>query len=541
MILSDFNPHYLIVGGGSAGCVLANRLSEDAGTRVMLLEAGPPENWLVRMPAGIAALVPLKTSRNWAFQSVPQKELNGRTTYQPRGRGLGGSSAINAMIYIRGAKSDYDAWGEAASGWCFEEVLPYFRRSETFEPGPSGDNTLHGGSGPLNVCSLRAPHRASAAFVKAARQAGVPINDDFNGCTLEGAGFYHVTQKGGERMSAARAYLDPVRSRQNLKIVTGVRARRIIVEQGRAVGVTGQAAGREIRVPCLREVILCAGAIQSPQILMLSGIGPPEHLRSKGIEVVRDSPEVGRNLSDHVDYLDLRESRDPTLFGFTARQALLGPMHLLRYIRSRHGQLTTNIAEAGAFLKSDPDLTDPDIQLHFCIAAAGDHGRERNWGVSGIGLHTCLLKPLSRGAVELVSPDPDTAPSIDPRYFSDARDLHKLIAGIRLARNILVQPAMKEYTGRDLHPAPSGKVDEAGLEEMVRARAESIYHPVGTCRMGDDAQSVVDGRLRLRGVAGLRVVDASVMPDIVRGNTNAPTIMIAEKASDMIKADYRPN
>lgn len=536
--MAEIEADFVVIGGGSAGCVIANRLSEDPDCRVLLVEAGPPENWLNRVPVGMAALVPPLTARNWGFDSVPQPALHGRRLYQPRGRGLGGSSAINAMIYTRGTPGDYDAWGKAAPGWSYADVLPLFRRSERFLDGPTGNNTPHGGEGPLSVSPQRSPHRASAAFIDAAIQSGLPRNDDFAGPSLDGAGLYHVTQQDGRRMSAARAFLDPIRSRPNLTILTDTRAERLIIAGRRVNGVALRRGRERFSASAAREAILCAGAFQSPQLLMLSGIGPAAHLAALGIPLVEDSPEVGANLADHVDMLDLRASRDPTLFGFTPYQALMGPKHLLDYWRGR-GQLTSNTAEAGAFLRSDASLAEPDIQLHFCIAAVGSHGRERNWGVSGIGLHTCLLKPKSRGTVRLASNEVDTAPLIDPRFLSEAEDLEVLAKGVEAARAILKQPALARYVHRSLSPPEMPGRD--GLIAAIRARAETIYHPTGTCRMGADRGSVVDERLKVRGIVGLRVADAAIMPEIVRGNTNAPTMMIGEKASDLVKADWRLN
>lgn len=528
---------YVVVGGGSAGCVLGNRLSENPANRVVLLEAGPAENWMVRMPAAIAALVPLRTQRNWAFRTVPQPELGGRKGYQPRGRGLGGSSTINAMIYARGTPGDYDGWAQENAGWSYADVLPHFRNSECFTAGPTGGNTLHGGAGPLPVSAQRFPHPASHAFVAACVEAGLPANLDFSGPSLEGAGLYHVTQKDGQRASVARAYLEPVRQRANLRVITGAMAERILFDQRRATGVVFSQGPARREVRARREVILSAGAFQSPQLLMLSGIGPAAHLRQLGLQVLRDLPGVGENLQDHLDFLQLHRSPDASLFGFTLYQTLAAPAHLWNYAVRRSGRLTTNVAEAGAFFRTDPALAEPDIQLHFCIAAVGDHGRERHWGVSGIGLHTCVLTPKSRGTVRLRTANPMDGPLIDPRYLSHPDDLPRMLSGAREAQRILRQPAFARYLGRALHGSEAP--DDTELSELIRARADTIYHPVGTCRMGLGPADVVDARLRVHGIANLRVVDASIMPEIVRGNTNAPSVMIAEKAAAMIAVDQK--
>ncbi len=532
---------FVVVGAGSAGCVLANRLSADPANRVILLEAGPAENWMVRMPAAIAALVPLRSPRNWAFRTVPQPELGGRKGYQPRGRGLGGSSTINAMIYARGTPGDYDGWARQNPGWSYADVLPHFRAAENFTAGPTGGNTLHGGSGPLTVCAQRSPHPASQAFVAACVEAGLPANSDFSGPSLEGAGLYHVTQQHGQRMSVARSYLEPVRQRPNLRVITGAIAGRILFDQRRATGVAFRQGASQREVRAGREVILSAGAFQSPQLLMLSGIGPAAHLRQGGLAVLHDLPGVGENLQDHLDFLQLHQSPDASFFGFTLYQTLAAPAHLWNYAVRQRGRLTTNVAEAGAFFRTDPALVEPDIQLHFCIAAVGDHGRERHWGVSGIGLHTCVLTPKSRGTVRLKSADPTDAPLIDPRYLSHPDDLPRLVSGAREAQRLLRQPAFAPYLGRALHGSEAPNENE--LAGHIRARADTIYHPVGTCRMGPGQLpghlDVVDARLRVHGIANLRVVDAAIMPEIVRGNTNAPTIMIAEKAASMIAADHK--
>ncbi len=522
---------YVIVGGGAAGCVLASRLSEDPGVRVCLLEAGGAgRNWLVRVPFGMVLSVPMPFI-NWGFKTVPQQELNGRRLYQPRGRALGGSSAINAMIYTRGHPSDYDAWAAAGNrGWSWREVLPYFKRAEA---NARWRNEFHGADGPLPVSDSFTDNPMQAVFQAAAQQAGFPLTDDFNGARQEGVGVYQVTQRLGERWSVARAYLEPQVARPNLRVLTGARARRVLFAGRRAHAVEFRRHGRPQTAVARAEIILCAGTFQSPQLLMLSGIGDGEALSRYGIAVVQHLPGVGENLQDHLDYTLIRRARSPDLIGFSPR----GVAHLLRavgrYRREHRGMLATNVAEAGGFLRTDPRLPKPDVQLHFCVAIVHNHGRTLRHLFHGYSLHVCVLRPASRGRVRLASADPDAAPAIDPAYLSDARDLDVLVRGFQLARRILDAPAFAACRRRELFTAQVHSEEE--IRAAIRARAETIYHPAGSCRMGNDPRAVVDAELRVRGVEGLRVVDASIMPTLIGGNTQAPTMMIAEKAADLLR------
>jgi choline dehydrogenase-like flavoprotein len=523
---------YLIVGGGSAGCVLAARLSEDPQVRVALLEAGPPDNSvLIQCPAGLAVLAK-NGQANWAFETVPQAGLNGRRGYQPRGKVLGGSSSVNAMIYIRGQRTDYDDWAaEGNPGWSYDDVLPYFKRAEHNE---RGADAWHGSGGPLNVMDLRSPNRFGPVFVEAARQAGHALNADFNGATQEGVGLYQVTHRNGERCSAAKAYLAPARVRPNLQVITDVRVTRIVTEGHRATGVEFVQAGHVQRLRATREVLLSSGALQSPQLLMLSGIGPADELARHGIALVHDLPGVGRHLHDHPDVVQVVNAPHlKDLFGLS----LSGIVRVLRGVfewrAQRSGMLTTNFAEAGGFIKSRPDEATPDLQLHFVIGKLVDHGRKTVFG-HGYSCHVCLLRPKSRGRVTLASADPLAAPLIDPNFLAERDDVDRLVRGFKLMRSIVQQPALAGYAGRELEASARAQTD-AQIEDFIRNFGDTIYHPVGTCRMGTGALDVVDAQLRVRGMQGLRVVDASIMPRIVSGNTNAPTVMIAEKAADMIR------
>ncbi|HEX5755401.1 MAG TPA: choline dehydrogenase [Arenimonas sp.] len=521
---------YIIVGAGSAGCVLANRLSEDPAVRVLLLEAGP-RDWhpFIHMPAGLAKLVG-KKGVNWDYSTAPEPELGGRMLWWPRGRVLGGSSSINAMCYIRGHARDYDDWAaQGAAGWDWDSVLPYFRRAEGNTRGASA---LHGGDGPLTVSDLRHHNPLSQVFIDAAAQAGWARNDDFNGAQQDGVGYYQVTIRDGRRCSAAEAYLAPIRERPNLKVVTSALARRITFEGGRASGVLYTARGQAFCEGATREVILSGGAINSPQLLMLSGIGPAAQLQQHGIETLVDLPGVGGNLQDHLDACTMQRCIQPVTY-----DRLSDVKVALDYYLFRRGPGTSNIAEAGGFVRSRLATDErPDIQFHFVPAQLDDHGRNRLPG-DGYTLHACFLRPRSRGRLFLASSDAASKPRIEAGYLSDAEgfDLKVMVEAVKLSREILAQSAFDAYRGEELFPGARAS-DNAGIEAFIRRKAESIYHPVGTCRMGrdEDPDTVVDAQLRVRGVEGLRVADASVMPTLVGGNTNAPSIMIGERAAALI-------
>ncbi len=533
---------FVIVGGGSAGAVLAARLTEDPSVTVHLLEAGGRGDGIfARVPMAAAAVVPgYVKSSNWRFSTVPQKGLNNRIGYQPRGRGLGGSSLVNAMLYIRGHQQDYDEWAAlGCHGWSWNEVLPWFRKAED---NIRGADALHGRGGPLQVCDQNWARPINLAFIKAAEQCGYRHNDDFNGPSQEGVGLYQATQfwqgpKRGERCSASAAYLHDVMHRRNLTITTGAHVTRILVEQGRAVGVVYRQGSEERTIRAGREVILAAGALQSPHILMLSGIGPADHLRQHDIPVILDQPGVGANLQDHLDYTMIFRSADTDLFGLSlkATRDLLQAANEWR--AERLGHLRSTCAESGGFLKTDASLDRPDIQLHFLVGMVDDHVRKMHWG-HGYSAHVCVLRPHSRGTVRLASADPFAAPLIDPAFLSDPRDLTTLRKGARRMSEIMAAPALARYRGRELYPA--GESD-SNLNAAIRARADTIYHPVGTCRMGSDAAAVVDPDLKFNGIEGLRVVDASVMPRLIGGNTNAPVIMMAEKTAAAIRAARQPS
>ncbi len=528
---------YIVVGGGSAGCVLAARLSEDPEVSVCLLEAGPPDtSVLIHCPAGLALLAQTGAA-NWAFKTVPQPGLGGRCGYQPRGKVLGGSSSINAMIYMRGRPDDYEHWAaEGNPGWGWDDVLPFFKQSEHNE---RGADAWHGSGGPLNVMNLRSPSRFGPLFVQAAQQAGIAANPDFNGARQEGAGLYQVTHKNGERCSAARAYLTPhLGRRANLQVLTGVLATRVLLEGRRAVGVELREGGALRPLLARREVILSAGALQSPQLLMLSGIGNGADLQAQGVAVTHHLPGVGQHLHDHVDVVQVVHApHAKDLFGVSFTGAWHALQGIFEWRRHRRGMLTTNFAEAGAFIRSRPEEATPDLQLHFVIGKLVDHGRKTVFG-HGYSCHVCLLRPHSRGRVTLAGPDVATAPAIDPAFLSERDDVERLVRGFKLMRHILQQPALAAIGGRELQASAAARSD-AQIEQFVRSHADTIYHPVGSCRMGPGPDDVVDAQLRVHGMQALRVVDASIMPRIVSGNTNAPTIMIAEKAAAMMRAEAR--
>jgi choline dehydrogenase-like flavoprotein len=513
----------VIVGAGAAGCALAARLADARpDLTVALVESGPARHPLtVHVPIGLGALVPMRGSRNYLYRTLPQAGLGGRRGFQPRGRGVGGSSLINAMIYVRGTRQDYDSWN--VPGWSWDDVLPLFKRAENNE---RGADALHGAGGPLNVADLRDPNPVAKAFVDAAIAAGFPANGDFNGAQQEGIGFYQVLQKNGERWNAARAFLES-RQRQNLAILADTQALRILFAGNRASGVAtdrGMVAAR-------KEVVLAAGAFGSPQLLMVSGVGPADHLGPLGIKPVHNSPAVGGNLQDHLDFCVSRLTPSPDLIGFSPGFVWQLLRAVPRYQAERRGLLTTNLAEAGGFIRSGAEVERPDLQLHFCVGVVDRHGRKRHLS-RGYTLHVCPLRPKSRGTVRLASPDPRRPPLIDPNFLGDPDDLDLMVKGVRLAQRIVAAPPLAGLQARPLYDR--GDESDGELRALIRAHADTIYHPVGTCRMGTDAESVVDPELRVRGVDGLRVADASIMPTLISGNTQAPSVMIGERAAEFI-------
>ena len=519
---------YIIVGAGSAGCVLANRLSANPNHRVLLLEAGGSD-WhpFIHMPAGLAKLVG-KKGVNWDYSTEPEAQLANRRLWWPRGKVLGGSSSINAMCYIRGDARDYDEWAQLSGDqrWNWNGVLPYFRRSEGNE---RGADALHGSDGPLAVSNLRHHNALSQAAIDAAAALGYPVSTDFNGPSQAGFGYYQVTQKNGARCSTAQGYLKPARVRGNLSVITRATTERVVVANGRAVGVEYSRHGKRVRAEG-GQVILCGGALNSPQLLLLSGIGPAEQLRAHGIRIEVDNANVGANLQDHLDICTLTRCTQPITYDKTNDIAIA-----LEFLLRRSGIGTSNIAEAGGFVRSTLATDERcDLQFHFVPALLDDHGRNRLPGF-GYTLHACALRPRSRGHLALRSADPNEKIAIHANYLSDTEgfDLRMLVEAARTSRQILAQAAFAPYRGEEIFPG-SVAVSDADLVDFIRRKAESIYHPVGTCRMGNDGEAVVDSELRVRGVDGLRVVDASVMPVLPGGNTNAPTVMIAERAADLL-------
>ena len=524
---------YIIVGAGSAGCALANRLSADPAIKVCLIEAGKKDNSLmVRMPAGVGSLIKQAGDYNWGFYTEAQKHMNGRKLYWPRGKGWGGSSSINGMVYIRGHAGDYDQWGQMGlKGWSYADVLPYFKRSEAYE---GGDNAFHGGAGPLRVSESPMSSPIYRAFIQAGEQAGYKLTDDFNGAQQEGFGRYQRTIHKGERWSASFGYLRPIEGvRPNLTVISTGLVTRVLIENGKATGVEvveGKGALTQ-QIHADREVVICAGAVQSPQILMLSGIGNPEHLDRFGIKATVKSPGVGQNLQDHLDVTVIHEMTQP-VSAYSQQKGLKKIGVGLKYLYNQTGAGADNFLQAGAFLNSREGLSMPDIQLHLVNAIMMDHGNH-DPQKDGFTVHACQLRPESRGTICLASADPFAHPAIDPNYLATEEDRRVMRESVKMVRDICGQSALNALRGNEIMPGASVSTDD-DIDSFIRRMGETIYHPVGTVAMGTSDASPVDAELRVRGVDGLRVVDASVMPTLIGGNTNAPTIMIAEKAADMM-------
>ncbi len=527
----DLEFDYIIVGGGSAGCVLANRLSEDPNNTVLLLEAGKKDTKQeIHIPAAFFKL--FTTDVDWAYYSVPQKQLNNRQIFMPRGKVMGGCSSINAMIYIRGHKADYDEWEALGNkGWSYDEVLPYFKKSENQS---RGSNFYHGKGGPLGVMDHKVTNKLSETFIKAATKMGYPRRRDFNGPDQEGFGFYQVTQKNGARCSTAKAFIKPALHRNNLTVFTEAQVEKVLIEKGNAVGVKYRRNGGLNISACVRkEVILSAGAYNSPHLLMLSGVGPAKELKKHGIEVIKDLPGVGQNLQDHVYVGVVKQIKKNVSLDKIDRTPYV-IKNLSNYLLRKQGPLTSNLAEAGGFIHTVDGLEAPDMQYHFAPCYFVDNGFTRPEG-NGLGLAATLIKPESAGKLYLKNNDPFELPLVDPAFLTADADMQTLIRGYRIAQDILDSKPFKSITKQYFKPGRRLETDEEIIEH-IKDSMEHIYHPVGTCKMGSDKMAVVDDKLRVRGINNLRVVDASIMPTIVRGNTNAPTIMIAEKAADLIQS-----
>ncbi len=533
---------FVIIGGGSAGAVIASRLTEKSKFKVCLLEAGGwGSNLLFRAPAGGLLMLRDKPKfNNWAFHTTPQKGLNNRRGYQPRGKALGGSSAINAMIYIRGQKEDYDSWAkEGNNGWSWNEVLPFFKKAENNE---NRSEEFHGNLGPLEVSNQKAAKPISHDYIKACANSQVRIRDDFNTGDNEGAGFwqstiFHSDNKNGQRCSTAAAYLLPyVKNRENLEIITKANVMRIIFDGKKAVGLEYMHQGKKKKIRAHKEVILSAGSFMSPTILQRSGIGVLEDLKPHGIKLIHELPGVGKNLQDHIDFNFCFKTYDKNTLGFSPGGFLKILGETAKWLTHGNSMISSTLSEAGGFLKTDQSLDRPDIQHHFVIGLIDDHLRKLHYGY-GYSCHVCLLRPYSRGTVSLASAEYNDAPLINPNFLNDNRDVESLIKGAKITQNILNTPPLKKYQKREIYGVHSNLTDKE-WEQHIRNRADTIYHPVGTCKMGKDHLAVVDSSLKIRGLNNIRVADASIMPTITSGNTNAPTIMIGEKCATMITDDH---
>ena len=525
---------YIVVGAGSAGCVLANRLTASGKHSVLLLEAGPRDrNIWIHIPLGYGVLFK-QPKVNWMYQTEPEPELGGRSVFQPRGQGLGGSSSINGLVYIRGQHADYDRWRQLGNvGWGYDDVLPYFKRAENQQ---RGADDYHGVGGPLAVSNPRQPDPLCEAFIAAAEQTGIPRNVDFNGATQEGAGYFQTTTQRGRRASTAVCYLNPARGRPNLRIETDAHAERVLFEGKRAVGVTYKRSGFARAARARKEVLLSLGAFNSPKLLQLSGVGPGDLLRNFGIDVVQDTPGVGHSLQDHFQARIVMRSTRRTVnddLNNPLRRAMVG----MRYAAFRKGPLTIAAGYAGAFFKTDARLATPDIQVHF-IPFSTDKMGEKLHNFSGFTASVCQLRPESRGTLKIRSADPGVPPEIKINYLATQTDRTANVEGLKILRKVLNAPAMQPFVAEEIYPGPKTASDD-DLLKFCRDTGSTVYHPVSTCRMGNDPLAVVDQRLKVKGIDGLRVVDGSIMPDLVSGNTNAPIIMIAEKVSEMILAEAR--
>lgn len=523
---------YIVVGAGSAGCVLADRLSASGKHRVLLIEAGGRDrNIWIHIPLGYGKLF-TDARVNWLYQTEPEPELNGRRIIQPRGKVLGGSSSINGLLYIRGQREDFDHWRQLGNtGWSFDDVLPYFRKAEDQA---RGEDDLHGAGGPLSVSDVET-HPLCEAFITAAEQAGHPRNDDFNGTTQEGAGYYQLTARNGRRCSTAKAYLKPALKRPNLKVVSQALATRILFEGRRAVGIEYRQHGQLFQARAAAEVVLCGGAFNSPQLLQLSGVGPGELLRAHGIEVRHEMRGVGADLQDHFQARFQYRCTEPITINDTMASLTRRVGAALDYALYRKGPLTIGAGYAGGFFKTDPSLASPDVQIHFILFTADSVGQKLH-PFPGFLASICQLRPHSRGTVNIKSADPAEAPAIQANYLSAAFDRDVMVAGMKLTRQIMGQPAITPYVAEEINPGPQVQSDEA-LLNFARDKGTTVFHPVSTCRMGPDTNAVVDEQLRVRGLDGLRIADGSIMPTLVSGNTNAAIIMIGEKCAAMMLAD----